>query len=83
MKKPTSADQSIYYCSKSSSGFFLSPPAYEQRKGVQKIDSSNILMGARGGAVGRVTALHAGMSGVRFPMVTLEFFIDTILPAVL
>ena len=32
--------------------------------------------GARGGAVGWGTALQAGKSRVRFPMVSLEFFID-------
>jgi hypothetical protein len=44
-------------------------------------------MGARGGggggAVGLGTALQTGRSRVRFPMVSLEFFIDTILPAAL
>jgi len=40
-------------------------------------------MGARGGAVGWGTALQAGRSQVWFPMVTLEFFIDIILPATL
>ena len=35
---------------------------------------------ARGGAVGRGTTLEAGRSWVRFPMVSLEFFIDVILP---
>jgi len=39
--------------------------------------------GARGGAVGWGTALQAGGSRVRFPMVSLEFFIDIILPAAL
>jgi len=37
--------------------------------------------GARGGAVCWGTALQAEMSRVRFPMVSLEFFIDIILPA--
>ena len=41
------------------------------------------MMGARGGAVGSATALQAGRSRVRFPMVSLEFFIDIILPAAL
>ena len=44
---------------------------------------SNILLGARGGAVGCGIALQAGRSRVRFPMVSLEFFIDIILPAAL
>ena len=39
--------------------------------------------GARGNAVGWGTALQAGRSLVRFPMVSLEFFIDIILPAAL
>jgi len=38
-------------------------------------------LGAHGGAVGGGTALQAGRSRVRFPMVSLEFFIDIILPA--
>ena len=38
---------------------------------------------ARGGAVGWGTALQAGRSLVRFPMVSLEFFIDIILLAAL
>ena len=40
-------------------------------------------MWTRGGAVGLDTALEAGSSRVRFPMLLLEFFIDIILPAVL
>jgi hypothetical protein len=39
--------------------------------------------GARGGAVGWGAALQAGRSRVRLPMVSLGFFIDIILPAVL
>ena len=39
------------------------------------------LLGARCGAVGWGTALQVGRSRVRFPMVSLEFFIDIILPA--
>ena len=38
---------------------------------------------ARGGAIGSGTALQARWSRVRFPMVSLEFFVDTILPATL
>ena len=38
---------------------------------------------ARGGVVGRGTALQAGRSQVRFPMVSLKFFTDLILPATL
>ena len=36
---------------------------------------------AAGGAVGWGTALQTGRSRVRFPMASLEFFIDIILPA--
>ena len=39
--------------------------------------------GTRGSAVGRGTALQAERSRVRFLMVSLEFFIDIILPAAL
>jgi hypothetical protein len=39
--------------------------------------------GARGGAVGWGTALQAGRSRVRFPMVSMDFFIYIILPAAL
>ena len=38
-------------------------------------------MGARDGVVGWGTALKAGRSRVRFPMVSMEFFIYIILPA--
>jgi hypothetical protein len=37
----------------------------------------------RGGAVGWGTALQTGRSRFRFPMVSLEFFIEIILPAAL
>jgi hypothetical protein len=37
-------------------------------------------MGARGGAVGWDIALQIRSSRVRFPMVSLEFFIDIIVP---
>jgi hypothetical protein len=39
--------------------------------------------GVRGGAVGLGTAVQAGRSRVRFPMVSLKFFIDIILLAAL
>ena len=39
--------------------------------------------GVHGGAVGWGTVLQAGRSGVQFPMVSLEFFVDIILPATL
>jgi len=38
---------------------------------------------ARSGAVGRDTELQAGRSRVRFPMMSLKFFINIILPATL
>ena len=41
------------------------------------------LIGARGSAVGWGTALQVGRSRVRFPMVSLDFFIDIILLAAL
>ena len=37
--------------------------------------------GARGGAVGCRTVLQVGRSRVRFPMVSLEFFVDIVIPA--
>ena len=40
-------------------------------------------MGAGGGAIGWGTVLPVGRSRVRFPIVSLEFFIDIILPAAL
>ena len=40
-------------------------------------------MGARGSAVGWGTALKAGRSRVRYPIVSLKFFIDIILPTAL
>jgi hypothetical protein len=42
-----------------------------------------IYIGARGGAVGRGTALQTGRSLDRSPMVPLEFFIDINLPVAL
>ena len=42
-----------------------------------------LIWGARRSAVGLGTALQAGRSRVRFPMVSLEFFTDIILPAAL
>ena len=40
-------------------------------------------LGARGGAVGCGNALQVGRSRVRFPIVSLELFIDIILPTAL
>ena len=45
--------------------------------------SSITNIGVRGGAVGCSTLLQAGRSPVRFPVASLEFFIDIILPAAL
>ena len=42
-----------------------------------------VYFGARGSALGWGTALQAGRSRVRFPMTSLEFFIDIILPTAL
>jgi len=42
-----------------------------------------ISTGARSGAIGQGTALQALSSRVRFPIVSLEFFIDIILPILL
>jgi hypothetical protein len=41
------------------------------------------MLGARTGAVDWGTALQTGRSRIRFPMVSLEFFIDIILPVAL
>jgi hypothetical protein len=40
-----------------------------------------IIIGAYGGAVGWGITLQAGSLGVRFPMMSLDFFIDIIFPA--
>jgi len=40
-------------------------------------------VGARGGTFARGTALQDGRSWIRFLMVSLEFFIDIILPTAL
>ena len=42
-----------------------------------------VQVGPCGGSVGWATALQAGRLRVRFPMVSLEIFVDIILPAVL
>jgi hypothetical protein len=42
---------------------------------------TNKTLGVRGGTVGWGTALQIGRSLVRFPMMSLEFFTDIILPA--
>ena len=44
---------------------------------------NTLYIGSRDGAVGWGTALQAGRSRVRFPILALEFFIDIILPAAL
>jgi hypothetical protein len=43
----------------------------------------SLVVVTRGGAVGSGTVLQAGRSWVRFLMVSLDFFIDVILPAAL
>jgi len=48
-----------------------------------KMHNLPVLLGARVGAVGGGTALQAGRSRVWFSMLSLEFFIDIILPAAL
>jgi len=50
---------------------------------VTELNECTSLQRARGGVVGRGTALQAGKSPLRFPMVYSEFFIDVILPAAL
>jgi hypothetical protein len=50
---------------------------------VRRVLSFIYLNGARRGAVGWGTALQTGRSRVRFPMVSLEFFVDVILSAAL
>jgi hypothetical protein len=45
--------------------------------------SPSMCMGAHGSAFGWGTAIQAGRSHVQFPMVSLEFFTDIILPATL
>jgi len=47
------------------------------------INSSTCFSGAYGGAVGWGTALQARRLPVRFPMVSLKFFVDIILPVTL
>jgi len=51
--------------------------------GSMNIKHHLVSTGARGSAVGWGTALEAGRSRVRFPMVSLKFFIDIILPSAL
>jgi hypothetical protein len=53
------------------------------REGMEVITPALHGGGARGGAVGSGTVVQAGRLRVRLPMVSLEFFIDTILPAAL
>jgi hypothetical protein len=49
----------------------------------RKISTYYECNGARDGAVGSGTALKAGRSRVRFPMLSWEFFVDLIFPALL
>jgi hypothetical protein len=53
------------------------------RGGLALYSGLYVITGARGGAIGWGTALQAGRSRVRFPMVSINFFIDIILPAAL
>jgi hypothetical protein len=53
------------------------------RDSLFNIFAATLHIGARGGAVGLGTALQAGRSWFRFPMVSLEFFINIILPTAL
>ena len=57
---------------------FANAPYY-----ITVLNTLQIFYWARGGAVGLGTALQAGRSRVRLPMVPLEFFIDIILPIAL
>jgi hypothetical protein len=53
-------------------------------KDVNEIEIFNVQkLGARGSTVGWGTALQVGRTQVQFPMVSLEFLIDIILPAAL
>jgi len=52
-------------------------------KDILKLISVFLTEGARCGAVGWDTELQPGRSRIPFPMVSLEFFIDIILPAAL
>ena len=64
--------------------FVLSYRASCKRSGVSPgINLPYVRIWARCGAGGWGTALQAGRSRVRFPMVSLEFFIDIILPTAL
>ena len=54
-----------------------------QKKNNDLKKTLHLSTGARGGAVGWGTALQTGRWRVRFPMVSLKFFIDIILPAAL
>jgi len=67
-------------------GLFINWSHYMQSQSwqiYQLFSQSNVLAGARRDAVGWGTALQAGRSRVQFPMVSLDFFIDIILPALL
>ena len=65
-------------------GCWLSESAFLQQQNIlTSLQCCICVRGAPGGAVGWGTALQAGRSRVRFPMVSLEFFIDIILLAAL
>jgi hypothetical protein len=54
------------------------PQAVLQRAHANDFQGPIDYFGARGGAVSWGTALQAGKSRVRFPMVSLKFFIEVI-----
>ena len=60
-----------------------SPRFSPKVKNGRSYTSTPTIWGTRGGAVGSGISLQAGKSRVRFPMVSLEFFIDVILPEAL
>ena len=64
-------------------GTRLAKPLLIMRQFYCKMHDTTQYCGARGGAVGWGTALQVGRSRVRFPMVSLKFFIAIILPAAL
>jgi hypothetical protein len=59
---------------------FVHPVAFCKTQIHVKVVTEFVLSG---GAVGWGTALQAGRSRVRFPIVSLEFFFDVILPVAL